>query len=101
MKTSSTPRGRRALSAMLVLCLAYGVAMIVMTGLLASQHEGVRFAVGAAAIAPLTTVAILYATLRDHHGVVLAPRHKRLMLLALAGGVVLGVVLAGVVLVMG
>ncbi|PIC02140.1 hypothetical protein [Caulobacter sp. X] len=101
MKTSSPPRGRRALSAMLILCLAYGVAMVVMASLLSSQHEGPRFIVGAAAIAPLTAVAILYATLRDHHGLVLAPRHKRLLLLALAGGVVLGVGLAGVVLAMG
>jgi drug/metabolite transporter (DMT)-like permease len=95
MKTSSHPRGRRALLAMLVLCLAYGVAMVVMTGLLADQHEGARFAVGAAAVAPLTAVAILYAGLRSHHAVIVTPRHNRLLLLALAGGAILGAGLAG------
>lgn len=90
MKMSSRPRGRRALSALLVCCLAYGVAMVVMTALLASQHQGARFVVGAAAIAPLTAVGVLYAVLRSHHAVVVTPRHNRLMLMALAGGVVLG-----------
>lgn len=100
MKTSSHPRGRRALSAMLVLCLAYGVAMVVMTGLLADQHEGARFAVGAAAAAPLTAVAILYAALKSHHAVVLTPRQKALLRLALAIGVVFGAGLASVVMVL-
>lgn len=98
MKMSSHPRGRRALSALLVCCLAYGVAMAVMTAMLAAQHQGARFAVGAAALAPLTAVGVLYVVLRSDHGFVLTLRHKALLRLALAGGVVLGAGLAGGVL---
>ena len=90
MKVSSHRRGRRALSGLLVLCLGYGVAMVVMTTLLADQHAEARFAVAAAAIAPLTAVATLYAALRSHHAVTRPPRPHRLLIAALAGGVVLG-----------
>lgn len=90
MKMSSHPRGRRTLSGLLVLCLGYGVAMVVMTTLLANQHAEARFAVGAAAIAPLAAVATLYAALRSHHAVTGPPRHHRLLIAALVGGAVLG-----------
>lgn len=88
MKMSSHPRGRRALSGLLVLCLGYGVATIVMTALMADQHQEGRFVIGALAIAPLT--AVVYAALRSDHAVIVKPRHKRLLFLALAGGAVLG-----------
>lgn len=90
MKMSSHPRGRRALSGLLVLCLGYGVATIVMTALMADQHQEGRFVIGALAIAPLTAVAVVYAALRSDHAVIVKPRHKRLLFLALAGGAVLG-----------
>ena len=90
MKVSSHRRGRRALSGLLVLCLGYGVAMVVMTTLLADQHAEARFAVGAAAIAPLTAVATLYAALRSHHAVTGPPRHHRLLFAALFAGAILG-----------
>lgn len=85
---------------MLILCLAYSVAMAALIGFLISQRQWTQVAaMSAATVAPLTVSATLFAAIRREALVALAPHHKRLLLaMMLLGGALLGAGMAGALL---
>jgi len=99
MTTAPANARLRKTRVLLAICLTYAAAMIAVAAYLASQHAWTQVALlSTTSVAPVTVSMSAYAAAKRGQPMTLAPRKKRLLLIALGGAVCLAAGIAGALL---